>query len=47
MHVDLFAGEDPHHISEAIFKAFARSLDQATQLDKRLNENVPSTKRLL
>lgn len=47
MHVDLFAGEDPHHISEAIFKAFARSLDQASQLDKRLNGNVPSTKGLL
>jgi len=47
MHVDLFAGEDPHHISEVIFKAFARSLDQASQLDKRLNGNVPSTKGLL
>ena len=47
MHVDLLAGEEPHHISEAIFKAFARAVDQATGLEKRLNGNVPSTKGLL
>lgn len=47
MHVDLLAGEDPHHISEAIFKAFARALDQASGLENRLNGNVPSTKGLL
>ncbi|MCP4682440.1 MAG: imidazoleglycerol-phosphate dehydratase HisB [Desulfobacterales bacterium] len=47
MHVDLLAGDDPHHISEAIFKAFARSLDQASALENRLNGNVPSTKGLL
>jgi imidazoleglycerol-phosphate dehydratase len=47
MHVDLLAGDDPHHISEAIFKAFARALDQASSLDNRLNGHVPSTKGLL
>ena len=47
MHVDLIAGDEPHHISEAVFKAFARALDQATSLDKRLNGSVPSTKGLL
>jgi len=47
MHVDLFTGEDPHHISEAIFKAFARALDQASHLENRLKGNVPSTKGLL
>lgn len=47
MHVDLLAGEDPHHISEAIFKAFARALDQAGGLEGRLDGNVPSTKGLL
>jgi imidazoleglycerol-phosphate dehydratase len=47
LHVDLIAGEDPHHISEAIFKAFARALDQAVGLENRLDGNVPSTKGLL
>ena len=47
MHVDLLEGDEPHHISEAIFKAFARALDQATSLESRLNGNVPSTKGLL
>jgi len=47
MHVDLFEGDDPHHISEAIFKAFARALDKASGLETRLNGRVPSTKGLL
>ncbi len=47
MHVDLIAGDEPHHISEAIFKAFARALDHATSFDKRLDGSVPSTKGLL
>lgn len=47
MHVDLLAGDEPHHVSEAIFKAFARALDQATGYDPRLGESVPSTKGLL
>jgi imidazoleglycerol-phosphate dehydratase len=47
MHVDLLSGDEPHHISEAIFKAFARALDQASGFDNRLNGNVPSTKGVL
>ena len=47
MHVDLLSGEEPHHISEAIFKAFAKALDDADALEHRLNGNVPSTKGLL
>lgn len=48
MHVDLLAGEeDAHHVSEAVFKASARALDQATAYDNRLEGNVPSTKGLL
>lgn len=47
MHVDVFAGDDPHHVSEAIFKAFAMALDQATALERRLSGDVPSTKGLL
>ena len=46
MHIELESGEDPHHSAEAIFKAFARALDQACQSEERL-EGVPSTKGLL
>lgn len=47
LHIDLLEGDEPHHISEAIFKAFARALDQATGLESRLDNRVPSTKGLL
>jgi imidazoleglycerol-phosphate dehydratase len=47
MHIDLLSGEEPHHISEAIFKAFGRALDQASGLEDRLDGSVPSTKGLL
>jgi imidazoleglycerol-phosphate dehydratase len=47
LHVDLLEGEEPHHVSEAVFKAFARALDQAATLENRLGRNVPSTKGLL
>jgi len=46
MHIELESGEDPHHSAEAIFKAFARALDQASQKEERLTE-VPSTKGVL
>lgn len=47
VHIDLLAGEEPHHISEAIFKAFGRALDQASSFEDRLDGSVPSTKGLL
>jgi len=40
---DIKTGEDLHHILEALFKAFARALDEATQVDVRI-KGVPSTK---
>jgi len=42
-HLDLMRGDNPHHIVEATFKAFARALDAATSLDPRVT-GVPSTK---
>jgi imidazoleglycerol-phosphate dehydratase len=42
-HLDLVRGENPHHIVEAAFKAFARALDAAIGLDPRV-AGVPSTK---
>ena len=47
MHVDLLCGDDPHHIAEAIFKAFAQALGQAISLDERLKGAIPSTKGVL
>ena len=47
MHVDLISGDDAHHITESIFKAFGRALDQAVGIEDRLESSVPSTKGLL
>ena len=46
VHLDLVRGDNPHHIVEAAFKAFARALDGATALDPRVT-GVPSTKGVL
>jgi imidazoleglycerol-phosphate dehydratase len=43
LHLNLIYGDNTHHIVEACFKAFARAMDEATQLDKRI-EGVLSTK---
>lgn len=44
LHVHKIAGENAHHIIEAAAKAVARALSQASALDPRVGENVPSTK---
>ena len=46
VHLDLLRGENPHHVVEATFKAFARALDHATGRDPRVT-GVPSTKGTL
>ncbi|MFA6599438.1 MAG: imidazoleglycerol-phosphate dehydratase HisB [Candidatus Omnitrophota bacterium] len=43
MHVEILSGKDSHHIIEGVFKALAKALDQATQIDSRVR-GVPSTK---
>lgn len=43
LHIKVLYGENDHHIMEAMFKAFAKALDQATQLDARI-QDVLSTK---
>jgi imidazoleglycerol-phosphate dehydratase len=43
VHLDLIRGDNPHHIVEAAFKAFARAFDAATTVDPRVT-GVPSTK---
>ncbi|URM33555.1 imidazoleglycerol-phosphate dehydratase HisB [Cytobacillus firmus] len=46
LHVIVHYGQNTHHIIEAIFKAMARALDEATTIDPRI-KGVPSTKGLL
>ncbi|HZL01754.1 MAG TPA: imidazoleglycerol-phosphate dehydratase HisB [Cellulomonas sp.] len=46
LHVRVLAGRDPHHIVEAQFKALARALRSAVELDPRV-QGIPSTKGLL
>ncbi|AJY69337.1 MULTISPECIES: imidazoleglycerol-phosphate dehydratase HisB [Geobacter] len=43
IHVNVMYGDNVHHIVEACFKAFARAMDQATQVDPRI-QGVMSTK---
>jgi imidazoleglycerol-phosphate dehydratase len=46
LHAQVLYGRNDHHKLEALFKALARALDGATQLDPR-REGVPSTKGTL
>jgi imidazoleglycerol-phosphate dehydratase len=46
LHARILYGRDDHHKAEALFKALARALDAATQLDER-RQDVPSTKGAL
>ncbi|MBI3965486.1 MAG: imidazoleglycerol-phosphate dehydratase HisB [Chloroflexi bacterium] len=47
VHASVLRGHNDHHKAEALFKALARALDQATQFDERLGGSVPSTKGTL
>ena len=46
LHLSVLRGENKHHVLEALFKALARAMDQATQIDPR-RRDVPSTKGTL
>ena len=42
----VLSGSNVHHIIEALFKAFGKALDQATQKDERI-KHVMSTKGVI
>lgn len=44
VHLELLYGDEPHHVVEALFKAFARAVDFACQRDPRIQGMIPSTK---
>ena len=44
LHVETLYGENNHHIAESCFKALARSLREAIEIDPRQKDRIPSTK---
>jgi len=44
LHLELLYGGEPHHVVEALFKAFAKAVDFACQRDPRITGRLPSTK---
>lgn len=44
LHLELLYGDEPHHIVEGLFKAFAKAVDAACQRDPRIAGQLPSTK---
>ena len=47
VHLETLYGENSHHIAESGFKALARSLRAATELDPKTHGHAPSTKGVL
>jgi len=47
LHLELLYGDEPHHVCEGLFKAFAKAVDFACQRDPRIAGELPSTKGLL
>jgi imidazoleglycerol-phosphate dehydratase len=44
LHIDTLTGENAHHQAETVFKAFARALRMALEIDPRAAGVIPSTK---
>lgn len=44
LHVETLYGENNHHIAESCFKALARCLREAIEIDPRQKDRIPSTK---
>jgi len=47
LHIDNLRGENAHHQCETVFKAFARALRMALEIDPRQGGALPSTKGAL
>jgi len=44
LHIENIYGDNSHHKIESCFKALARSLKEALEIDKRIKNSIPSTK---
>ena len=47
LHVESFYSDNDHHVAESAFKALARALRQAVEIDPRAADRIPSTKGTL
>jgi imidazoleglycerol-phosphate dehydratase len=47
LHLDILRGRSDHHKIEALFKALARALRDACEIDPRSTDIIPSTKGML
>jgi len=47
IHVKMLAGENTHHIIEAVFKSMGRALRQACAIEEAFADEIPSTKGVL
>jgi len=47
VHIDLLRGRNSHHSLEAVFKAFARALSEACEINVRAADSLPSTKGVI
>ena len=47
LHIENFYFDNNHHLSESMFKAVARALRHAVEIDPRMADRVPSTKGVL
>ena len=47
LHIKQLDGKNAHHIAEAAFKAFARALRHAVEIDEKTKDEIPSTKGVL
>ena len=44
LHIDNLHGDNAHHQCETVFKAFARAIRMALEIDPRMGDTIPSTK---
>jgi imidazoleglycerol-phosphate dehydratase len=44
LHVETLYADNNHHIAESCFKALARALREALEIDPRQMDRIPSTK---
>jgi len=47
LHFKELAGENSHHVIEAMFKAFGRVMAKAVAIDEKTKDEIPSTKGML
>ncbi|MFH1540734.1 MAG: imidazoleglycerol-phosphate dehydratase HisB [Elusimicrobiota bacterium] len=46
LHIKNHTGKNNHHIAESVFKGFAKALQQAVKINKKIR-GIPSTKKML